>query len=330
MIKLEDVAKKAGLSKATVSLALNGNEKVNIKTRKRVEKIAREMGYRPNPYAQKLATRKSKQIGLIIPDIENVYYASLVHHISYELNKNQYGLIISTSINSIINEERIIEEMIENRVDGLLLAPVNQPNNNASYLEKLEQINIPMAFVTSMYSKVKHPCVMCDLYDGMVKGITALFQKGYRKIALLSGPKGAYSLDLRLQGYQDALRTFNLSCERVYHLDDVSYSQAYRWIQNLPFITSDAFVCVNDMMALGVINALLAQGIKVPENIAVMGYDDVIFADVSPVPITTVQQNIAALSTRAVDLILDMIRKKSTVNPPHVMLPCNLVLRQSI
>ena len=160
---MKDVAGRAGLSVATVSLALSGSDKVSKSTRQRVEKLAREMGYRPNLYARKLVTRRSRQIGLIVPDIENVYYASLAQRIFNDLTASGYGLMISTSMNSRLTERRIICEMIENRVDALMIAPVNTPNSDAGYLAMLDEAGIPLLFVTSAYPGADRPCVMCDL-----------------------------------------------------------------------------------------------------------------------------------------------------------------------
>ena len=179
-VKIEDVAKRAGVSIATVSLALNGNEKVNAKTRDKVVAIAREMGYRPNPAAKRLAMRKSRQIGLVVPDIENIYYAKLAQHTLNELHASNYALTISTSMNSRQMERRIIYDMIGNQVEGLLIAPVEKPNSNVEYLEDLHRAHIPFVFVTANYPNLKHHCVMCDLYGGMKQLLETLYAQGYR------------------------------------------------------------------------------------------------------------------------------------------------------
>jgi len=327
-VNLKDVAKKAGLSIATVSLALNGSSRISEATRARVEKLAGEMGYRPNPYARKLVTRKSRQIGLIVPDIENVYYASLAQYIFNDLTASGYGLSISTSMNSRLTERRIVCEMIENRVDALLLAPVNTPNDNVSYLNLLDEADIPVLFVTSYYPGTGRPCVMCDLYDGMKRMTESLYRQGCRKIALISGAEGVYSLDLRARGYRDFLKEADVDYERIYHLPQVSYSDAHHLVQTFERPDADAFMCVNDMMALGVVNALLAKGMRIPEDIAVTGCDDVIFSEVSPVPITTVRQDIRAIALESVNMILDMAQGQRC-EPDSRILPCNIVSRKS-
>lgn len=328
-VNLKDVAARAGLSVATVSLALSGSEKVSSGTRLRVQKLAREMGYRPNLYARKLVTRRSRQIGLIVPDIENVYYASLAQCIFNDLTASGYGLMISTSMNSRLTERRIICEMIENRVDALLIAPVNTPNDDAGYLSMLDEAGIPMLFVTSAYPGSGRPCVMCDLYGGMRRMAAALYGLGCRRIALLSGTEGVYSLDLRLNGYRDLIRESGLRYERVYHLSNVRYEDAYELIRGLDALDADAYMCVNDMMALGVVNALLERGVRVPEDIAVTGYDDVIFSAVSQVPITTVKQDIRLIASEAVNRVLDMAQGNAHGRPAERILPCELIMKRS-
>lgn len=327
-VKLADVARRAGVSKATVSLALNGSERINAQTRARIERLAKEMGYRPNPYARKLAMRKSRQIGLILPDLENGYYASLAKHIFNDLSASGYGLSISVSMNSRLTERRAVSEMIENRVDGLLLAPLNVPNADAGYLEMLDDAGVPTVLVTSSYPGLNRPTVMCDLYGGMRMMLEELYSRGYRRMALLTGPDGAYCLDLRKAAYLDFLREMGLEYQKVRHMDGVGYDDATRGTDEL--LDADAILCVNDMMALGVVNELRRRGRSVPEDVAVTGFDDSAFATVSPVPIATVRQELRKMAGEAVERILDLAQGTHKDDSANCMIPCELVLRASI
>ena len=326
-IKLEDVAKRVGMSKSTVSLALNGSDKVNLETRKRILQTAREMGYSPNPHARKLVMRKSNMIGLIVPDIQNVYYASLVDYISRGLRNSGYGLFISISENSRKREKQIVQEMIQNRMDGVLLVPLNKPNADTGYLLSLEAAGIPMIYVTSIYPTVQRPYVMCDLYSGMRMMVRLLYGQGCRKIVMMTGPSDVYCMDQRETGYRDELRALRLADETVIRLEEVTYASALSHIQKLQSPEMDAIVCVNDMMALGVINALNANGIKVPGDIAVAGYDDLIFSRISSIPITTVRQDLAAVAEMSTRMILGMIETYETEK--EVVIDCNLIIRGS-
>lgn len=329
-VNIKDVARALGMSTATVSLALNGSDKVSAQTRRRVEKLAREMGYQPNPFASRLASRRSRQIGLIVPDLENVYYASLAQAFFQDLSASGYGLSVSTSMNSPLAERRAVGDMIASRMDALLLAPVNVPNENPGYLEMLTEANVPMLFVTSRYPEIRRPCVMCDLYEGMKRMCAALYDRGYRRMALLSGAEGVYALELRNRGYLDFLKEKGLEYSRIYHLNHVGYAEAQRLIRETDAPDADVYLCVNDMMALGVVNALKEKGVRVPEDIAVTGYDDVIFSEVSPVPITTVRQDVRAIAAASVNAILDVIQGNAADKWEDRQLPCEVIVKKSM
>ena len=148
-VGIKDVARAANVSEATVSLALNGSPLVNEQTRQRIIKIAQSMNYTPNPYARQLVLKRRGVIGLVVPSIENYYYATFVKHVNRAIRSTGYGLTISISENDPENEAKIIQEMINNRVEALLLAPVNIPNDRPDYLSLLIDSEIPTIFVTS-------------------------------------------------------------------------------------------------------------------------------------------------------------------------------------
>ena len=326
-IKLEDVAKRVGMSKATVSLALNGNAKVNATTRQRILQAAKEMGYSPNPHARKLVTNKSNMICLVVPDIENVYYASLVDCISREMRNSGYGLFIAISENSRTREKQIIREMIENRMDGVLLVPLNKPNKDIDYLYTLDSAGIPMVYVTSLYPAVERPYVMCNLYGGMRDIVRHLYQKGRRRIAMMSGPSEVYCMDRREAGYRDEIQTLGFGYQNIIKLEDVTYTSARAYISAMGSLDIDAIACVNDMMAMGVINELSSRGISIPGDIAVAGYDDLIFSKISPVPITTVKQDLTQVADIAARMIVDLIKAQEIEK--EVVIDCRVIQRES-
>ena len=328
-VNIKDVAERAGVSIATVSLALNGNERINVKTRRRVAEVARELGYQPNPSAKRLASRKSRQIGLVLPDIENTYYAALAQYALNELLASDYALIIASSMNSRQMERRIISDLIGDQVEGLMIAPVEKPNDNLSYLDMLKEADIPFVFVTAGYSGLEHPCVMCDLYGGMRALLDALYEGGARRIDLLSGAQNVHCFDLRSSAYADFCEQKGLEYRRVHHLEGIRYDDCFNYVQSMDIGSTEAIVCVNDMMALGAINALRARGRRVPEDVAVAGFDDSIFSRVSPVSITTVRQDVRRMAVNAASWMLDCVRGNRP-DPEYLrLIPCEVQLRQS-
>ena len=328
-VKIEDVAREADVSTATVSLALNGSDKVNAQTRVRVNAVAKRMGYRPNPSAKRLAMRKSRQIGLVIPDIENQYYAGLTQYILNELQAGDYALSISSSMNSRQMERRIVSDMIDNQVEGLLIAPVEKPNENVEYLDLLNAAGIPFLFVTASYPNLNHPCVMCDLYDGMYRLLDSLYARGYSRFAMLSGAQNVHCFDLRDRAFLDYMRARGLKSGAIHHLDGVRYDHAYQFARNMDAEGLDAVVCVNDMMALGVINALIERGLSIPEDIAVAGFDDSIFSRVSSISITTVRQDIHQMAVQAAERIISLAQGEAPARQEPPLIPCEVILRRS-
>ncbi len=328
-VKIEDVAREADVSTATVSLALNGSDKVNAKTRMRVNAVAKRLGYRPNPSAKRLAMRKSRQIGLVIPDIENQYYAGLAQHILNELQVSDYALSISSSMNSRQMECRIVSDMIDNQVEGLLIAPVEKPNENVEYLDLLNAAGIPFLFVTASYPNLNHPCVMCDLYDGMYRLLESLHARGYAHFAMLSGARNVHCFDLRDSAFMGFVQAHGLEPGRLYNLGGVRYDDAFHFARTMDTGGLDAVVCVNDMMALGVINALIERGLSVPEDIAVAGFDDSIFSRVSSISITTVRQDIHQIAVQAAGRILALAQGEALPRQEPPLIPCEVILRKS-
>ncbi len=326
-VKIEDVARRAGVSIATVSLALNGDERINANTRDRIEAIAREMNYQPNPNAKRLAMRKSRQIGLVVPDIENIYYAALAQHTLNELLSSDYALTISSSMNSRRMERRIIDDMIGNQVEGLLIAPVEKPNDDVGYFGDLRRAGIPWLFVTARYPNMRHPAVMCDLYGGMKGLLEALYVRGCSRIAVLSGAENVDCLEQRERAYADFDRIHGPGARKLFHLNGVRYEDAHDFALKMALEGIDAIVCVNDMMALGVINALSERGVRVPEDVAVAGFDDSIFSRMSHIPITTVRQDIRRMAAQAARSILTLASGGSLGELPPI--PCEVILRRS-
>jgi Transcriptional regulators len=333
-IRIKDLAKIAGVSPATVSLALNGSELVNEVTRERILEMARDHGYTPNTYARRLALRRSGMLGLVIPDIENVFYASLVRETNRYAQLAGYGLSIAISDNSPALEEKIVTEMISSRVEGVVCVPVNVPDGSSGRFVRLLDAEIPaVCSTTRLGGDAAIPSVMCGLREGMRELAGYLFSRGCKKPVLLTGPAGVYTLDIRREGFFDAINEsgIDLRDAEVIALDEVTYAPACAAAENLIKRVGefDAVLCVNDMMALGVVNTFNRHGLAVPRDIAVAGFDDVVFAEASPAPLTTVRQDIAGIARESVALLLKLIGGLSPEQLSDIVLPAQLVIRQS-
>ena len=327
-ITIRDIADSLGISTATVSLALNDSPLVKDATLKRVKEEAARMGYMPNPYAQKLVRGRSRNIGLIVPDIQNVFYASLVHYINAETAAAGYQLTILISDESIETERRMVRTLEQYDVEAILLAPANKPEIPEDYIRQLNSLNIPLIFASASYPGVNRPCAMSDLGQGMGDATRHVVASGARSIAYLTGPQGVATLDIRENSYRRVLGEAGLS-PQVYRVDKVTYENAYTAVYEMPKLP-EALMCVNDMMAVGALNALSERGVLVPGNMLVTGFDDGLYARVSATPLTSVQQSIPSIASAAVSLALQYKDQSEPAdNATQTLIPCELHVRKS-
>jgi len=326
-VTIRDVAASLGLSVATVSLALNDSPLVKDETMKRVKEEARRMGYMPNPYARNLARGRSGHIGLVVPDIQNVYYASLIHHINAATAASGYQLTILISNESLEKERSMIRSLVQYDVEAILLAPANKPEVEADYMKELESLNIPLIFTSARYPGVKAPCVMSDLERGMREMAQHVVEGGAKNIAYLTGPRGVATLDVREDSYRSVLADAGLE-PQIVRVSEVTYENAYAAVHELRQLP-DALMCVNDMMAVGALNALSERRVLVPEEVRVSGFDDGLYARVSATPLSSVVQNVQAIAQTSVEIALQCIHEDRPVDRTDVMIPCDLRVRRS-
>lgn len=331
IVTLKDIARETGLSQATVSLALAGSPLVSEKTGKRVQEAAERMGYVPNAAARNLVGRASDTVGLIVPDISNPYFGALAQEIDGSTRKFGCRLLIATSNDSHEIEKEIIDQFVSNRVKGVLIAPTNYDVVHTEFIRKLEKYDIKYLFVTSYYQNIKAPCVMTDLEKGSFDLVNYLLDLGHEDIYMLGADRDIIPTYSRAEGYRRAYRAHGLEADEARFVNCISttFERAYgATLQLLADAANlDAIICINDIMALGTLRALLDKGIRVPQQVSVAGYDDVIFASVSAIPITTVRQDIKALGSLAVDTLFDMIGRGW--HDRRVMIEPELIVRRS-
>ena len=327
-IGIKEIAAAAGVSIATVSLALNDKGKINEETRQRVLSIAKQLNYIPNLNARSLVKKKSGMIGLIVPDITNVYFADLVYHMNIEVRKYGYGLLIAMSNNSAESEKESVREMLQSRVEGLIVAPLHTPVNDYSYLENAP---IPKIYATAHYLNSEIPSVECKLREGYEKITNAIACSGREKPVFLTGNENVLTLREREEGFLDSCRERGIHGE-IYRCKEFTYEGACKAAAEMlaagknrfPF---DAVVCANDMLAAGVVNTLTRRGIGVPKSVCVIGCDDVIFAETAVVRLTTLRQNIRKIAECAAEQLLLHIQEGMPMRT--VRIETELILRDS-
>lgn len=308
MSTLKDIAKIAHVSEAAVSMALRGKKGVSEETARKIQEIARNLNYRPNVLAQGLAAGTTKSIGLVVPDIENPYYSSLVQRMMKELLQLGYHVVLGVSNETPIIERQVIDNFIANKVAGIIVAPVNVVNTHTDYLEKYYQSGIPMVYVTAYYPGSAIPHVMVDLEDGAYQLVSYLLRSGYRRIIYLTGNHQLLSYSKRIEGYKRAFSDLSIpySSGSFVECNYVTFEGAYNAVSSLLAYAQDidAIITSNDIMALGVLRALQEHHISVPEDIAVAGFDNTLFSTIGSLPLTTVSQDISRMCQATINLLL--------------------------
>jgi LacI family transcriptional regulator len=333
-IKLKDIAKIANVSEATVSLALNNRSGVNAETKIKVLEIAKNNGYVPNAIARRLSQSKSRTIGLVVPDLENPYFGKLAQFVDQNIRNAGYNTVIGVSNDEPSIESVTIKNFISSMVEGILIAPTNSRNDDLSYIRHIQEIyNIPFTFITSLYPGVNAPVVMADLEDGTYQLVTYLLNMGHRNIYFLAGKHDIIPTAYRMRGYLKAFSEKGLQthddrlCECTKFSFDDAYSAACRLLKSCKSI--DAIITINDIMALGVLKALIDNNIRIPDDISVAGYDNMIYSSVSTIPITTVSQDVELMSGIAVDMLLRRINNENDILDENIFMKPKLIIRQS-
>jgi DNA-binding LacI/PurR family transcriptional regulator len=250
----------------------------------------------------------------------NTFYATFISELNKSIQAKGYTLSIYISNNIPQKENEIVDQMLRNNIEGIIIVPVNEGETSAEYVKRLSSLNIPFLFAVDRYEGTDAICVMSDCGQGMYNMIKYLTKKEYMDIAFLSGDVSVATLRARLDGYTKAINENGLE-KKVIPVHSIDYDGAKEATQkcidegNLP----RAFVCPNDMMALGVINTLKSNKISVPGECAVTGFDNVIFSEISSVPITTMHQDIGLIAQKSTEIILDLIDGKETDRTDHLI-----------
>ncbi len=329
MITIKDIAKKAGVSYATVSRALNDKSDVNPETRKRILELADEMGYIPNVIAQNLVKQRTNNIALIVPDVSNPFFADISRSITEAANNAGYVVTICNTGWDPDREHFMLEHMQSQQVAGIIIKPT------AFYKPgTFESIKVPLV-VFWHPNKDNTDFIEMDHAVGGELATNHLIERGYRHIAYLGGAGTSPANQLRLLAYQKALQENNIQVNQ----DLISYGgfdlqSGYDRIKNLfengP-VKPDAAFCGNDYIALGVLQYLHEKKIKVPEDFGIVGYDDIYFSSLPMINLTTIAQPRDDMGQKAVDLIDAQIKLADeddmTRKPSRLLLKPELIIR---
>ena len=330
---IKDVAKKAGVSIATVSLVLHDNKRISPATRKKVQNAITKLNYYPTRSARGLVSRTSGNIGFILTDDHfsrsEPFYTKIFLGTEFQARENEYYILLTTIPSKNGSANYIPRFVLEKNVDGIVLAG-KVPQN---FLEKLITFNIPLVFIDYLPSQGKFPAVMIDNFDGGYRATHHLIQCNHTKIAFIAGDITHPSISERYQGYKAAHENSKIPVDNKWVVIDELYpsrESGYSATQKLTNFSKDftAIFACNDAMAIGALQFLKEHDVRVPEEISIIGFDDV-EADLSiDPPLTTMAVPKVDMGIEAIKLMLDMLINKSTL-PRKVLMPAKLIVRKS-
>ncbi|WP_397452977.1 LacI family DNA-binding transcriptional regulator [Pseudomonas sp. NA-150] len=307
MVKMDDVARLAGVSTSTVSHVLNGTRKVSPATVKAVEAAVQALGYIPNTLARSLARSTTNTIGVAISALTNQYFSETVHAIETECAKHGIMMLFVDTHDDPEQELRVIKALHHRRVDGILLAPTTGSERRA--LEYLQANEIPTVLVDRLVEK-GFDQVGVENHDSTQSLVAHLIEHGHRRIGFIAGRSGFSTSDERVAGYRAALEAAGLAFAPVLLVQGESSSEPARVAtrQLLALVEPPtAIVAANNLMTLGAMHALRDAKIAVPEQMALVGFDDFDWADFFVPRLTVIAQPVKALGERAVQLLLRRI-----------------------
>lgn len=330
-ITIKDIARSLNVSVSTVSRALNNNPDISLETRKKIKEYAKEHKYNPNNWAQLLRSNQSSVIGVIVPELDNFFFASVLAGIEEIAEQHGFNIIICQSHENYEKEIRNVETLIKTRVSGIITS-LSKTTFKYDHFQELIDRDIPIVFFDRICTGIDTSKVVVDDYSGTLTATEYLIETGCKRIAFFSAP---YHLEIsknRKNGYLDALRRNHITVdERLIYLADtkkLGYTVAMEVLQleNRP----DAFMTMNDYTASGIILAAKQLKLRIPEDISICGFSNSkISQDTDPM-LTTVDQHPKKVGEEAMELLLEKINSDGqTVVKKNRVIKTDLVVRQS-
>lgn len=330
-LTLEDIAQLAGVSRSTVSRVINEQPAVSDVVRRRVWEIINETGYRPNQAARSLASQRSNILGLVIPRrvhtfFTDPYFSSLTEGVAQACNQHSY--MLSLFLFYTAEDERKLFPFVSRpgTVDGIIIQSTHAADE---MFQQLSESDLPSIVAGRPMHVADFSYIDVDNVAGAHTAVRHLVHLGRRRIGSITGPLSTTAGLDRFQGYQNALNESHLPLDdRLYVEGDFTESGGYYGAQRLIPLKPDALFVASDIMAVGALQAIREAGLKVPQDIAVIGYDDLPPATRTSPPLTTIRQPIRRMGIELVEKLLDII-SNGTEPPRRVIFGTELVIRES-
>jgi LacI family transcriptional regulator len=329
MANIRDVAKRAGVAPITVSRYINNSGYCSLEARNRIKAAIAELGYIPNRLASGLRSKHTNTLALVLTDITNPFFTTIARGVEDTASDAGYTVIFCNTDESVSEEQKYLHMLLEQRVDGILLVPALSTSDSVSFIQAH---NTPIVVLDRRVSGVKVDVVRCDSEMGAYELTRLLLSLGHRHISILSGPMGVSTAEDRVAGCQRALSEADIQdhgWQKYYGLftQQSGYEMTCKALANSPKPT--ALFAANNFIAIGALKAMQDLGVRVPEDVALVGFDDLPPALITFPFLTVAAQPAYEMGRKATRILLDKISAEAADEFQEVILPADIVVRRS-
>ena len=329
-VNIKYLALKTGLSITTVSRVLNGKAeqyRIGKKSQEKIMDMANALNYVPNQFAANLKSGRSRTVALIVPTLNNPFFAGIAYNINQEVRKFGYVTIISDSDENQDIEMTVLQQLVSRNIEGLIIVPCG---NKSEHLQKLNNQGTPIVCIDRYFENVDISYVSTDNYQGAFSATKLLIENGHKKIACIQGVQQSVPNRLRVKGYMDAMREAGINKSYVTG-DDFSIQNGYLEAKLLiqQKIKPTAIFSLSNTIAMGCMKAFKEENVCVPEDISLITFDDHPYLDYLSTPLSCVAQPVADISKIAVKFLFAKI-ENSEIPTKHLLLKPEIKLKESI
>jgi LacI family transcriptional regulator len=328
-VNLKRIAQIANVDHSTVSRALRGSPVVKPATRERILEIARTYHYVPNQIARSLKTKRTRIVGLIVSDIKNPFFTEIISATEAYLATNGYNIILCNTNYSVPKEKEFLEILFSRSVDGIILSPTSLKHLHTEFFDRYR---IPSVLLDVKCRNLATNSVYVDQEVGAFTAIRYLVEKGHKRIAFLAGPQTLSSSQQAIKGYLKAHRRAGIPSDEdlIYRIPqdyEAAYTATRKLLEKDRKVT--AIFALSDFLCIGVYRALREANLRIPDDIAVIGYDDLSLMRFLRPALTTVRQPNSEIGNKAAEIVLNNIEDRSCWKPQTVVLKPELIIRES-
>lgn len=313
-VTIKDIANEAGVSRATVSRVLNNSGYVKEETREKVLEVMKQYNYTPSAIARSLSTKKTNTIGVIVPQIGDPFFGDVIKGISEVATKNDLNIFLCNTDDDAIKELKFLEVIQEQRIQGIIITPtLAKDHKNKNFLRKLNELGIQIILIDGFIKYSGFNGVFIDHVQGGFNATETLIKEGHEKIAIITGRMDTRPGKERFEGYKEALSAYDMIIEDKYILyGDYSYESAYRLTKEILELDDrpSAIFVTSNMMILGCIKALNEYNLKIPDDIAIIGFDKLDVLNIIGMNISSVNGPTLEVGRIAANMLLDALESK--------------------